>query len=205
MPIKRRLTVEEIASRKSRFPGLRNPVSTLTEHTFLTDEENAALRDSLDHNETTQEFLARVTGDTTTAEDRDTLTAEFDRSRNMRIAAAQRRDSEANVRARAESQPVRQRQPVSPSNPFGAYLDERHDNLPEYPARGTAQLTQLQEAAQDYRSAVSVLEEALDSMTDDFAEAFAKEDARRAVRDRMTNTANERILREASQRRNRIG
>lgn len=42
-------------------------------------------------------------------------------------------------------------------------------------------------------------------MTDDFAEAFAQEDARAAVRERMKNTANPKILQDHNKRMNRIG
>jgi hypothetical protein len=202
MPIKRRLTPAEITARKNRQPGNRNAPSALTEYTFLTDDEQTAVRESLDANETTDEFLARFGSDTPEA-DRDTLVAEFDRARNARSAAAQRRDRGAS--RPGVSEPVRQRQPVSPSNPFGAYLDPRHDDLPEYPAVGNAQRKQLQEVSKDYRQAASALEAALDSMTDDFAEAFAQEDARAAVRERMKNTANPKILQDHQQRMNRIG
>lgn len=201
MPIKRTLTKKELQDHRSR--GNRS-VNAFTQYTFLTPEERETLQASLDSNETTQEFLERFTADTSES-DREVLASEFNLARNRRIANARQRSREARWTEEREAEPVRAKQPVSPSNPFGAYLDPRHDDLPEYPASGHAQIKRLEEAEQDYTQAAQLLDDALEAMTDEFAEAFAKEDQRRAVKERMRNTATPGIVQEHRARMNRIG
>lgn len=201
MPIKRTLTKHELEAHRRK--GNRS-VNAFTTFTFLTPEEREVLQTSLDSNETTEEFLQRFSSDVAEA-DREVLTSEFDLARNRRISAARRRDQEARWSEEDEATPVREKQTVSPTNPFGAYLDPRHDDLPEYPAMGHTQIARLEEAEQDYTQAAQLLDDALEAMTDDFAEAFAKEDARRAIKERMKNTANPQILQDHRKRMNRIG
>lgn len=196
MPTRRKLTKAEVDSRKRR--GERG-VSVFADVVVLTDEERSTLTLSLDANRTTDDFLEQFPE--ANEEERATLASEYNLARNLRIAKARGADR----RADEGEAPVRQRQTVSPTNPFGAYLDPRHDDLPEYPASGTVQRTRLAEAAKDYRSAADLLDDALAGMADEFAEAFAKEDERRAVRDRIRNTANPKTLQDHRNRMNRIG
>lgn len=196
MPTKRKLTKAEVDSRKKR--GERG-ASVFADVVVLTDEERSALTLSLDSNRTTEDFLERFPD--ASEEEREALAAEYNLARNLRISKARGVDR----RSAEVDRPVRQKQPVSPTNPFGAYLDPRHDDLPEYPATGTVQRTRLAEAAKDYRDAADVLDSALAGMADEFAEAFAKEDERRAVRDRIKNTANLKTLQDHRRRMNRIG
>ncbi|WP_336640082.1 hypothetical protein [Microbacterium sp. USHLN272] len=201
MPIKRTLTKHEL---EAHWRKGNRWVNAFTTFTFLTAEEREVLQTSLDSNETTEDFLARFGSDLAEV-DRDVLTSECDLARNRRISAARRRDLETRWREEDEAALVRERQPVSPTNPFGAYLDPRHDNPPEYPAMGHTQIARLEEAEQNYTQAAQLLDDALEAMTDDFADAFAKEDERRAVKERMKNTANPQILQDHRKIMNRIG
>lgn len=196
MPIKRTLTRTEAA--RHRANGNRS-VNAFTEVTVLTEEERAALNTALDSNRTTDEFLENFAD--ASDEDRATLASEYKLARDLRVSKARG----AERRAAEADRPVRQKQPVSPKNPFGAYLDPRHDELPEYPAVGHAQRTKLADAAKDYREAADLLDTALVGMADEFAEAFAKEDERRAARERIKNTANPKTLQDHRNRMNRIG
>lgn len=196
MPIKRTPTRTEAA--RHRANGNRS-VNAFTEVTVLTEEERAALNTSLDSNRTADEFLENFAD--ASDEDLATLASEYKLARDLRVSKARGAERRA---AEADS-PVRQKQPVSPTNPFGAYLDPRHDDLPEYPAIGETQRKRLEDAAKDYRQAADMLDSALASMTEEFAEAFAKEDERRAVRERIKNTANPKNLQDHRARMNRIG
>ncbi|MEV7797483.1 hypothetical protein AB0O14_00185 [Microbacterium foliorum] len=201
MPIKRTLTKHELDAHRRR--GNRS-VNGFTQYTFLTPEEQEVMQASLDSNETTEDFLQHFGSDVAEA-DREVLTGEFDLARNRRISAARRRAQDAHWQEEIEAEPVRQRQPVSPTNPFGAYLDPRHDDLPEFPASGHVQIMRLEEAEKDYTQAAQILEDALEAMTDEFAEAFAKEDERRAVKERMKDAANPQALQDHRKRMSRIG
>ena len=86
-----------------------------------------------------------------------------------------------------------------------AKLDPR-TGLPEYPRDGRSQFleTALASAAADFQTATAKLAQRLDTVADEFAEAFEAEDKRRATLARIQNTANPDIdskHRERMQRR----
>jgi len=182
MPTRRALTKDEFESRQRKLPGLR--LNRYEHYTFLTDEDKALLTASDERGDTVEEFLERLSADGVSEADRYVLADELETRRSRAARKSSPRRSSGTTE---DDRPVRQRQPVSTTNPFGAYLDERHDNLPEFPAdpAGAAQMKKLQGVTNDYTDAADVLEAALDSMADEFADAFEAEDAKRAVRARI--------------------
>ncbi|PXA68535.1 hypothetical protein [Cryobacterium arcticum] len=79
--------------------------------------------------------------------------------------------------------------------------------LPEYPRDGRSQFLEkaLAETSTDFEVATDSLAQRLDAMADEFAEAFAAEDKRRATLARIQNTANPDIERQHRERMQRRG
>lgn len=127
-----------------------------------------------------------------------------DERAEMNAASAERK-AELNSRVqRGRDELATQRQRVSPQNPFGAPLDER-TGLPEYPRSTHALEKKLTSVIADYDAAVDALGSRFVELDDEFEEAFAIEDRRRATRERIAGTATPKVIQDHNKRTSRIG